>query len=201
MGIGLSMDQGNLWSKFKAGDKSAFESVYNLCIDDMYAYGLKLDTDRELVKDCIQEVFIDIYEHRNAIAEPQNIKFYILKALKHSIFKKRKKERKKTKFHEQPGLSFSAGQNFEDRRILSELDAEKKRLVNEALETLSTKQKEIMYLRFSVGLSYDEISEIVKIDHASVRKQVYRAVKKLRNSKAFDDYKGIVLFYSMLRVF
>lgn len=195
------MDQENLWSKFKAGDKSAFESVYNLCIDDMYAYGLKLDTDRELVKDCIQEVFIDIYEHRNAISEPNNIKFYILKALKHSIFKKRKKERKKTKFHEQPGLSISAGQNFEDRRILSELDEEKKRLVNEALDTLSTKQKEIMYLRFTVGLSYDEISEIVKIDNSSVRKQVYRAVKKLRNSRAFDDYKGIILFYSMLRAF
>ncbi|MGX1930575.1 RNA polymerase sigma factor [Flagellimonas sp. 2504JD4-2] len=195
------MDQGNLWSKFKAGDKTAFESVYRLCIDDMYAYGLKLDSDKELVKDSIQEVFIEIFEHRNAISEPHNIKFYILKALKHTIFRKQKKERKKVKLFEQPKPNFSAGHNFEDKRILSELDEEKKRLVNEALETLTSKQKEIMYLRFSVGLGYTEISEIVKIDHSSVRKQVYRAVKKLRNSKAFDDYKGIVLFYSMLRIF
>ncbi|WP_420602596.1 RNA polymerase sigma factor [Flagellimonas sp.] len=195
------MDQGNLWSKFKAGDKTAFESVYKSCIDDMYAYGLKLDSDKELVKDSIQEVFIDIFEHRNAISEPNNIKFYILKALKHTIFKKKKKERKKTKLHEQPGFSVSAGYNFEDKRILSELDEEKRNLVNEALDSLTPKQKEIMYLRFSVGLGYEEISEIVKIDHSSVRKQVYRAVKKLRNSKAFDDYKGIVLFYSMLKIF
>lgn len=195
------MDQGNLWSKFKAGDRTAFESVYKSCIDDMYAYGLKLDSDKELVKDCIQEVFIDIFEHRNAISEPNNIKFYILKALKHTIFKKQKKERKKTKLHEQTPLSFSAGHNFEDKRILSELDEEKKRLVEEALNSLTSKQKEIMYLRFSVGLSYSDISEIVNIDHSSVRKQVYRAVKKLRNSKAFDDYKGIVLFYSTLQIF
>ncbi|MGW9685478.1 RNA polymerase sigma factor [Flagellimonas sp. 2504JD1-5] len=195
------MDQGNLWSKFKAGDKTAFESVYKSCIDDMYAYGLKLDSDKELIKDCIQEVFIDIFEHRNAISEPNNIKFYVLKALKHTIFKKQKKERKKTKLDEQAPHAFSAGHNFEDKRILSELDEEKKRLVNEALDSLSSKQKEIMYLRFSVGLSYNDISEIVNIDHASVRKQVYRAVKKLRNSKAFDDYKGIVLFYSTLGIF
>ncbi|MEX0314056.1 MAG: RNA polymerase sigma factor [Allomuricauda sp.] len=193
------MDHGDLWSKFRAGDKAAFESVYNSCVDDMYAFGLKIDSDQELIKDCIQEVFIDIFEHRNAISEPNNIKFYILKALKHTIFRKQKKERKKAKFHEQPELNFSAGYNFEDKRILSELDEEKKRLVNQALETLSAKQKEIMYLRFSVGLNYNEISEIVNIDHSSVRKQVYRAIKKLRNSKAFDDYKGIVLFYSMLR--
>ncbi|MCL6266305.1 RNA polymerase sigma factor [Flagellimonas myxillae] len=194
------MDQGNLWSRFKAGDKTAFESVYRSCIDDMYAYGLKLESDQELVKDSIQEVFIDIFERRNAVSEPYNIKFYILKALKHTIFKKQKKERKKLKLHEQPLVSFSAGHNFEDKRILSELDEEKKQLVTKALQTLTSKQKEIMYLRFSVGLAYEEISEIVGIDHASVRKQVYRAVKKLRNSKAFDDYKGIVLFYSMLRI-
>ena len=193
------MEQGDLWQKFRAGDKTAFESVYNLCVEDMYAYGLKLEADKELVKDCIQEVFIDIFEHRNAISKPSNIKFYILKALKHSIFKKQKKERKKAKLHIQPELNVSSGHNFEDKRILSELDEEKKRLVNEALDSLTAKQKEIMYLRFSVGLGYPEISEIVKIDHSSVRKQVYRAVKKLRNSSAFDDYKGIVLFYSTFK--
>ena len=192
------MNQKEIWSNFKAGDKAAFESVYKLCIDDMFAYGLKLNPNKELVKDCLQQVFVDIYERRNDISQPIDIKFYFLKALKHCIYKRQKKEKKKTHFEDITNLEFNAEYNFEDQRILSELDAKKKQLIQKAVDSLSSKQREIMYLRFTVGLGYNEISKIIEIDSSSVRKQVYRAIKKLRNSEVFDDYKSIILFYSSL---
>ncbi|WP_411029778.1 RNA polymerase sigma factor [Spongiimicrobium sp. 3-5] len=192
------MIQEGLWLKLKKGDKKAFGSVYELCIDDMYAYGLKLNANKELVKDCIQEVFIDIFEHRNSISEPNNIKFYILKSLKHTIFRKLKKERRNVDIMEFSNLEFKPEYNIEDKRILGEINDCKIKLIKKALQSLSSKQREILYLRFTMGLTYHEISEIVKIDHNSVRKQVYRAIKKLRNSKAFDDYQSIILFYSSL---
>nr|WP_299385176.1 sigma-70 family RNA polymerase sigma factor [Allomuricauda sp.] len=195
------MDQERIWSKFKSGDTKAFESVYKLCIDDMYAYGLKLNSNKELVKDCIQQVFVDVYEHRNSISNPQNIKFYILKALKHAIYKRQKKENRKSNIEELSEIEFRTAYNFEDKRIISEIDTQKHQLVKKALDSLSAKQREIMYLRFTMGLAYEEISDMVGIDHSSVRKQVYRSIKKLRNSDVFDDYKSIILFYSTLRFF
>lgn len=192
------MNQEEIWSNFRAGDKAAFESVYKLCIDDMFAYGLKLNSNKELVQDCLQQVFIDIYERRNNISQPTDIKFYFLKALKHSIYKKQKKENKKTHFEDIANLEFNTEYNFEDKRILSEIDAKKKQLIEKAVDSLSNKQREIMYLRFTVGLAYNEISEIVLIDSNSVRKQVYRAIKKLRNCEVFDTYRSIILFYSSL---
>jgi len=190
------MDKEIEWSKFRTGDRRTFEYVYNSCIDDMYAYGLKIDPDKELIKDSVQDVFIEIFEHRNEISKPQNIKFYFLKSLKHAIFRRKKKERKRAMLLERIKLGLVESPNFEDKLILSEMDEKKKHLVHEALQTLTPKQKEIMYLRFSAGLRYDEISEIMEIDRKSVKKQVYRAVKKLRNSKVFNDYREIILFYS-----
>ncbi|WP_165614900.1 RNA polymerase sigma factor [Flagellimonas flava] len=195
------MDQNKIWSKFKTGDKKAFESVYKLCIDDMYAYGLKLNPNKELVKDCIQQVFVDVYEHRNGISDPKNIKFYILKALKHAIYKRQKRENKKSHLEELSELEFRTAYNFEDKRIISEIDEQKQLLVKKALGSLSSKQREIMYLRFTLGLDYNEISDMAGIDHSSVRKQVYRSIKKLRSSEVFDDYKSIILFYSTLPFF
>ncbi len=192
------MLQENTWSKFKQGDKTAFESLYKFCIDDMYAYGLKLNSDQEMVKDCIQEVFIEIFERRNKILEPDNVKFYILKALKNSIFRKLRKERRSIRVTEWTNMQFNADYNIEDKKILAEITDGKRKLIQDALDSLSTKQREILYLRFTMGLDYREISEMVKIDHNSVRKQVYRAIKKLRNSKAFDDYQSIILFYTSL---
>ncbi|MEM9143864.1 MAG: sigma-70 family RNA polymerase sigma factor [Bacteroidota bacterium] len=192
------IDQHRIWARFKKGDKGAFELVYRLCIDDMYAYGLKLNPNKELVKDCIQQVFVDVYEHRNGVSNPKNIKFYILKALKHAIYKRQKRENKKSNIEEYAELEFKTAYNFEDKRIISEIDSQKRQLVQKALESLSLKQREIMYLRFAMGLAYGEISQMVGIDKDSVRKQVYRSIKKLRGSEVFDDYKSIILFYSSL---
>ena len=194
------MNQKEVWSNFRAGDKAAFESVYKLCVDDMFAYGLKLNPNKELVQDCLQQVFIDIYERRNKISQPTDIKFYFLKALKHSIYKRQKKENKQTHFEDIANFEFNTEYNFEDKRILSEIDTRKKQLIGKVVDSLSNKQREIMYLRFTVGLGYDEIAEIIAIDSNSVRKQVYRAIKKLRNSEVFDDYKSTILFYSSVLV-
>lgn len=194
------MDQERVWSEFKNGSKQAFESVYNYCIDDMYAYGLKLNSNKELVKDCIQQVFVDIYERRQVLSNPQNIKYYVLKALKHQIYKRQKKEKKKSNIDEFSELKFKTPYNFEDKKIISEIDEKKQRLIKKALGSLSSKQREIMYLRFTTGMEYTEIAEMVGIDHNSVRKQVYRSIKKLRNSEIFDDYKSIILFYSALSI-
>ena len=184
------MAQEDFWLKFKEGDKTAFESLYKMYIDDMYAYGLKISADKELVKDCIQEVFIDIYERRNHISEPRKIRFYILKALKHNIFGKLKKEKRKVQINTYTDFIFTTEYNAEDKKIDEEINGRKEKLLKKALQTLSSKQKEILYLRFSMGLTYPEISEIVKIDSTSVRKQVYRGLKKLRNSEAFESYKN-----------
>ena len=49
-----------LWKSFLAGDKEAFAHFYNLHVNALYRYGTKLCTDDDLVKDAIQEVFLDL---------------------------------------------------------------------------------------------------------------------------------------------
>jgi DNA-directed RNA polymerase specialized sigma24 family protein len=52
---------------FKEGNVAAFSKLYNLHINMLYNYGYKLTTDVELLKDCIQEVFIKIYNKRTEL--------------------------------------------------------------------------------------------------------------------------------------
>ncbi|WP_025663173.1 RNA polymerase sigma factor [Aquimarina megaterium] len=187
------------WTQFKEGDKDAFQFIYELCVEDMYAYGMKLNPNQDRVKDCIQEVFIDFYEKRSKLATPENVKFYVLKALKNKLLKKVKKEKKNVYLSDFYQNTFTPEYSVEDKNVNLEISENKRNLILSALQTLSPKQKEILYLRFTLDLSYPEISEMVKIDSNSVRKQVYRAIKKLRESKIFEDYQNIILwctFYS-----
>ena len=51
-----------LWQAFKKGDSTAFEQLYKKYFKDLGRYGLRLNPDKDLVEDAIQDVFIDLTE-------------------------------------------------------------------------------------------------------------------------------------------
>ncbi|MDO5968446.1 sigma-70 family RNA polymerase sigma factor [Flavivirga aquimarina] len=186
-----------VWTKFVNGDKNAFSFIYNSNIDALFSYGIKLNSNKSFVKDCIQDVFLDIYEHRKQISTPRNIKFYLFKVLKRTMFRELKKARKKNSLPEQENLSFFTEYNIETKTIDKEVEKHQKKLIESIIKELSAKQQEILYLRFTKGFNYIEISEIIDINHNSVRKQVYRAIKKLRKSLTINNITDLNI-YSLL---
>lgn len=186
----------DLWAKFVDGDELAFTVIYNFNIDALFSYGMKLCPDRDFVKDCIQDIFLDVFEHRNKLSTPRSIKHYLFIVLKRTMFRKLKKESKKESLSEFENLSFITDYNIESSTIDKEDQLYKKNLVNQIIQELTPKQQEILYLRFTKDFTYKEISEIIKIDHNSVRKQVYRAIKKLRRHDVFKDVIKILLLCS-----
>ncbi len=186
----------DFWTKFVDGDKGAFTAIYNFNIDALFSYGMKLYPDKDFVKDCIQDVFLDVFEHRKKLSTPRSVKHYLFIVLKRTMFRKLKKESKKESLSEFENLSFITEYNVESRTIDKEDEIYKKKLVHQIIKELTPKQQEILYLRFTKDFSYKEISEIIDIDHNSVRKQVYRAIKKLRENDIFKDVIKILIFYS-----
>ncbi|WP_308992056.1 sigma-70 family RNA polymerase sigma factor [Mariniflexile litorale] len=183
------------WSKFVEGDKESFESIYNLNVDDLFSYGMKLYPDRDYIKDTIQDVFLDIYEHRKNLSTPKDIKFYLFTVLKHTLFRKLKAERKSRNIENINEFSLLSESSIEQITITDEREQHKRKIISKLIAELTPKQQEILYLRFNKGFSYMEISDITKINHNSVRKQVYRAIKKLRKSDIYKKNKNIITHF------
>ena len=77
-----------IWERFKAGDRNAFETIYNEFIDVLYAYGAKITPNKNLLEDSIQDLFIDIYRYGSKLRKPEYLEFYLFKSLKRIIIKK-----------------------------------------------------------------------------------------------------------------
>ena len=77
-------------------------------------------------------------------------------------------------------LDFYTEYSIEFQIMEREKNAEIDRKVTNALQHLSSKQKEVIYLRFNESLGYNEIASILDINIESVRKQVHRALKTVR---------------------
>ena len=177
-----NLNNHNLWNEFLKGNQLAYASIYNLYIDQLFIYGYKLSKNKEIVEDCIQEVFFDLYVKRGTLSKTDNIKFYLLKSLKNSIIRKLQRERNIKELNKKITPEFEIEYSFEKKIITFEIEQEKKRLVKQILDDMTDINREILYLRFMQGLNYTEIAEIMGINPDSVKKQVYRSIKKIRQS-------------------
>lgn len=170
-----------LWENFRLGDKEAFAKIYTAYVDVLFRYGTKICNDENVVKDAIQEVFLDLYLKRNRNeTNPENIKFYLILALKRNLIKKLKKNRTFTTERINNDSLFGTEYSIEKQWIEKEKKDELTRKIKDALNNITPKQKEVLYLRYNESLKYDEISILLNISVESARKQVYRALKTIR---------------------
>jgi RNA polymerase sigma factor (sigma-70 family) len=178
-----------LWESFRSGDREAFACIYNMHVQALYKYGTKLCHNEELVKDAIQEVFLDLYlKRKKNTTSPENLSFYLILALKRNLIKKLQYNRKLTG-EEACEMMFDPVYSIDKAIIEHEEEARLNHQISELLKNLPAKQKEALYLRFIESMEYSEIAQLLNITVESVRKQVYRAIIAIR--KKFGG-QGIV---------
>lgn len=190
-----------LWNQFLSGDDKAYATIYEQHVQSMYAYGMHFTSDSELVKDCIHDIFVKIYQNKKNLQPTDNIRLYLFIALKNRLFNIFRKDVEFCQIDTMEPV-FAADYTIEDRII----DDEQTQLLNEKmihmLEVLTPRQKEVIYYRYVESLSYDEIEKIMGMNYQSIQNLVHRSLKKLRNTFSNVEFAlSIVLFFCFSRLF
>jgi RNA polymerase sigma factor (sigma-70 family) len=190
-----------LWKSFLKGDNKSFSLIYQQHIDSLFLYGSKLCSDRELVRDCIQEIFVGLFLKRKKKSRKiTNLRSYLFVSLRNCIGKKAKKTRKLDSIEEaedENGELFQTDYSFPDQINDLEISGEIKEKLQRSISNLPSRQKEIIYLKFEEEMDYPEIALILKISVESARKLLYRALVTLR--KTVDPALAQTLFFIFLK--
>jgi DNA-directed RNA polymerase specialized sigma24 family protein len=80
-------NDGAIWSIFKKGDKEAFAILYARYFKILFQYGIKMAEDGDLVKDCIHDLFIDLWKNKANLTDPKSVKAYLLSAIQHKLIR------------------------------------------------------------------------------------------------------------------
>jgi len=158
-----------------------FENLFKKYHDDLFGYGMKLCGNRELVKDQIQELFISLWNRSAPLSQIESKKSYLLISLKRRILKKIEQESGAPTGNNQWEKFASFSFNAEEIIIREEMEENRKLVLQEALNQLPERQREVVYLRFYRGLTYEELEEVLFINYQSAVNHVYRAKKKLQS--------------------
>mgnify|MGYP006293493459 FL=1 len=187
-----------IWENFKSGHRKAFEIIYNEFVDVMFSYGSRITKDRDMLEDCIHDVFISLYQYGSELRKPESLEFYLLKSLKHTIFRKLKESDRylnDQKINETFDLKFSV-ENTDSTNIS---DEQTKKLQKE-IQKLDSKKRELLFLKFNSGLTYKEIGKLLDLNPDAVKKQVYRLLKFMRD-RLGDTFLELFLIFKKDMIF
>ena len=170
------------WQAFKSGDPAAFSYIYSKYIDDLYNYGCHIITDHELVKDAIQDVFIELNHYGKKLDNVNSIKAYLYVSLRRKIICKLKLKKQYTHFSlYNDDESFEVEISPELNLINNQIAEERAKRLEKIINGLSQKQRRAIVYYYYEGFSYKEIAQLLALKNAkSARKLLYRAIKSLR---------------------
>ena len=97
-----------LWNTFQQGDREAFARIYNLYIEELLSYGYRVTSNRQLIKDSIQDLFLHLWVHRENLSETDSVKFYLFRSLRNRIVRNMEKH---------PGISIQQQESVLDNII------------------------------------------------------------------------------------
>ncbi|WP_294627660.1 RNA polymerase sigma factor [uncultured Bacteroides sp.] len=168
-----------LWKMMSCKDESALSILYRKHFDSLYNYGIHLCSNEELVKDCIQNLFLALYNLRK-YAPVRNVTSYLLMSLRNNIIAALHDEERNTGVEE---LNFELSISEEELfHLFGHDDGEMNRIhkLRQSYDKLNSNQRHAIYLRFIKEMNWQEMEEIMGISTHSCMNLVGRAIVKLR---------------------
>ena len=180
------MDDLTLWKAFKSGDEKAFMTIFDRSTKPMYNYGCKVIGDGELVKDAIQELFIEVWQNRSRLGDTDSIKFYLFKSLRRKLIRLKAKSEKYHFGNLSVELNEDASPSHEFLLISEQIELEKKERVTSLLKTLTKRQHEAIFLRYFEELSCDQIAAVMELSKQAVYNLLHHALDQLKRAEDAD---------------
>lgn len=180
--VDLSKDiQIEWWQSLKNSDKTILSKIYITYADKMFRYGMSIIADKDFIKDCIQDVFVDLWKYRENLSNTDNIKFYLFKSLRNKIYNLSAKEKKSSSLDKKK-LQTVLTSSHEDMLIDDQRDKHIQQALANGLENLPQRQREVIRHLYFENHSYEETSEVMSINIRSVYTLAWKALSSLRKS-------------------
>jgi RNA polymerase sigma-70 factor (ECF subfamily) len=180
------MEENQVVKLAQQGDTEAFSALVRNYQNRVFGLAVNIVHNHETADDLAQEIFIKAYQALPRFRSESEFGTWLYQiAINHirDYLRKHKKEKDALRLDDIPEpsgeekeMSLELADNQEEER--------RKRLITEKMEEMPEKYRLILSLRDIQGLSYEEISRILKLTPGTVDSRLHRARRLLRKKLA-----------------
>jgi len=190
----------NLWSRLLKGEEDAMDQIYKVHFQSLYQYGMRMLHQEDEVKDCLHNLFVKLWENRKNLKPTTHIRYYLLAALRNTIVNHQTKEFKYEKIEANDDHVFDLNFTLESAYIRKEEMHEKAAQLAAAMNQLTPRQKEIIYLKYFEELDYSQIAEIMNLTTKGTYKLSARALDALKEIMKVDKTLLVLLLLELNKI-
>ena len=173
--------------RFREGNQRAFEELFWGFFSAGRQFVKSFQVDDSSADDILQEVFIHIWDKRQAFKSEDHFKAYFYKALRNNTVKYITRNKHILNLE-------SAETKESDDVLLKITEIEFKREISRAISLLPEKRREIILLSMS-GMSEQMIADTLNISINTVKNQKTKAYASLRQE--LKDISSFVLLFGL----
>lgn len=169
-----------LWKAIRKDDKEAFTEMYKTYYQFLFSYGIRISGHKDITKDIMHELFLEIWKKRKDLPEVQHVGYYLKTILKRKINKEIPKAQGRRLDSGEENLFNQVEYSYEELLIQSQSREELREKVRTAILLLSKKQMEVIRMKFFDNKSYEEIASLTATTPRTIYNQVYESLRILR---------------------
>jgi RNA polymerase sigma-70 factor (ECF subfamily) len=178
-------------NRLKKGENTAYETLFRLYFDRLFYFAKSYLEDEDEAKEITQNVFFKFWKKRASLNIDSNLNAYLFRMTKNECLDYFKHQKVKANYHdviqrERASLNQTSLQDHPDL-LLIESELEEK--VNQILNELPPRCKQIFIKSRFEGLKYKEISSEMNISIKTVEHQIAKALRLFR--RELQEYMGL----------
>lgn len=169
-----------LLNRISNGDESALTELYSLYWKPLFISSYNLLKNKEICEEIVQDVFIDFWNKKDAIEIKISLNSYLYACTRYKVFHQIKKQNTTTL---PPELFESLEKRFQyatPETLIMHQELVNK--IDEIINSLPPKCKEVYQLSRNEYLSHKEISDRLQISTKTVENHISKAIKVLKSS-------------------
>lgn len=182
-----TFEEVTLWNQFRRDDETSFARLYQCYVQLLYNYCTQFTVDRALIKDCIHDLFVELWQHRHTLGDTTSVRYYLMASIKRKLVRHLNALQKNTSSEEIPLEYHHLYTNSTESAVIAQEEyVQNSTSLNTALEKLPRRQREAIFLKFYVNMTNEEISTFMKINIQSVYNLVFGALNNMKKNLSTD---------------
>ncbi len=180
----MNKDDEQLIIDYLEGDETALGFLVDRYIKDVYRFAYQLTNDANVAEDVTQESFVKAWKHIRNYHQDSNFKTWIFTITRNTAIDwlRKKKEVQLSSFENTEGYNVLL-ETVADAELLPDAlleRAENTAYVTSLLIQLDSKYSEVLTLRYSSNMTFEEIGKILKRPLHTIKSQHRRALVMLK---------------------
>ncbi len=184
-----------LWAGVRQQDYQSLTDLYRYIYADLLNFGMLFGHDGSSTKDAINQIFLEIWERGENLPPVDNVRSYLITYLRRKLLREYEHG---NRFSELTDSDLINQRSYEEILVQGQQEDHIRQRLQAALAQLTPRQKELIEMRFFLGLSNEAICQETGMHINTVYNTISSALKTLRQVLGQEDYFNLLMGWPLL---